>query len=148
MAVVTRTLTVEAQGEGEIIDLTDSIAKELDSCPVRQGTVTIFVKHTTAAVTVIEAEPGLLSDYKLFWERMAPREVPYEHHRVEREDNGHAHVRASTLGPSLVVPLLDGCLTLGTWQRVVLMDFDTRARRREVVLQVMGEQQPPSVARA
>ena len=139
MVVVTRVLQVEAGGDGEVIDLTDSIAHELTSCPMHSGTVTVFVKHTTAAVTVMELEPGLLKDYKQFWDRVAPREFPYEHHRVWREDNGHSHIRASTLGPSLVVPFSEGCLTLGTWQRVVLMDFDTRARTREVVLQVMGE---------
>ncbi len=106
---------------------------------VQSGTVTVFVKHTTAAIMVIEVEPGLLTDYKAWWDTVVPREYAYKHHLVDGEDNGHAHVRASTLGPSLVIPFTDGCMTLGTWQRVVLMDFDTRARRREVVLQVIGE---------
>jgi len=139
MAVVTRTLTVEAKGDGEIIDLTDQITKELYASSVCSGTVTVFVKHTTAAIAVIEMEPGLVEDYRMFWERVAPKEYVYAHHRVWREDNGHAHVRASTLGPSVVVPFVDRCMTLGTWQRVVMMDFDTRARTRELVLQIIGE---------
>lgn len=139
MGIVTRTLTVEAQGDGEVIDLTERIAKELRSAEMRAGTVTVFVKHTTAAVTIIEMEPGLIQDYRLFWDRVAPKEYPYAHHKVWREDNGHSHVRASTVGPSLVVPFVDRCLTLGTWQRVVMVDFDTKSRTREVVLQVIGE---------
>ena len=80
-----------------------------------------------------------MEDYEQFWDRLAPREAPYRHHLVPGEDNGHAHVRASTLGPSLVVPFVDQCMTLGTWQRLVMMDFDTTPRTREVVLQVMGK---------
>jgi secondary thiamine-phosphate synthase enzyme len=139
MTVALRTLKVESAGDGEVIDLTETIEEELRDTGVRSGTVTIFVKHTTAAVTVIEVEPGLLQDYRLWWDRVAPKEYPYRHHDVIGEDNGHAHVRASTLGPSVVVPFVNACMTLGTWQRVVMMDFDTRARQREVVLQVMGE---------
>ena len=139
MTVALRTLTVDSVGNGDAIDLTEAITRELQGSGVQSGTVTVFVKHTTAAVTVIEVEPGLLTDYKTWWDTVVPREYAYKHHLVDGEDNGHAHVRASTLGPSLVIPFTDGCMTLGTWQRVVLMDFDTRARRREVVLQVIGE---------
>ena len=139
MTVTQRALTVDSVGNGDAIDLTEAITRELQGSGVQSGTVTVFVKHTTAAIMVIEVEPGLLTDYKAWWDTVVPREYAYKHHLVDGEDNGHAHVRASTLGPSLVIPFTDGCMTLGTWQRVVLMDFDTRARRREVVLQVIGE---------
>jgi secondary thiamine-phosphate synthase enzyme len=139
MTVTLRALTVDSVGNGDAIDLTEAITRELQGSGVQSGTVTVFVKHTTAAITIIEVEPGLLTDYKAWWDKAVPREYAYKHHLVEGEDNGHAHVRASTLGPSIVIPFTDGCMTLGTWQRVVLMDFDTRARRREIVLQVIGE---------
>ena len=139
MTVVLRTLRVESNGDGGLSDLTDRVTDEIRETGLNAGTVTVFVKHTTAAVTIIEVEPGLVDDYEQFWDRLAPREVAYKHHLAPGEDNGHAHVRASTLGPSLVVPFVDKCMTLGTWQRVVIMDFDTPPRTREVVLQVMGE---------
>ena len=139
MAVELRTLRVESNGGGGLTDLTERVTGEVRDTGLDSGTVTVFVKHTTAAVTIIEVEPGLLDDYEEFWDRLAPRETTYKHHLVPGEDNGHAHVRASTLGQSLVVPFVDRCMTLGTWQRVVMMDFDTTPRTREVVLQVMGE---------
>ena len=139
MAVELRTLRVESNGGGDLTDLTERVTGEVRDTGLDSGTVTVFVKHTTAAVTIIEVEPGLLDDYEEFWDRLAPRETTYKHHLVPGEDNGHAHVRASTLGQSLVVPFVDRCMTLGTWQRVVMMDFDTTPRTREVVLQVMGE---------
>lgn len=142
MAVTTSTLRVDAKGDGQAIDLTEAISQEVVRCAIHSGTVTVFVKHTTAAVATIEVEPGLLEDYKVFWDRVVPLNAGYRHNRSPGEDNGHAHVRASTLGPSLVVPVVDGCLTLGTWQRIVLFDFDTRARTREIVLQVIGEERP------
>ena len=139
MTVVMRTLRIDSNGDGGISDLTDRVTDEVRQAGLDAGTVTVFVKHTTAAVTIIEVEPGLVDDYERFWDRLAPRDVAYKHHLVPGEDNGHAHVRASTLGPSLVVPFVDRRMTLGTWQRLVLMDFDTTPRTREVVLQMMGE---------
>lgn len=139
MTVTQRSLMVKSTGDGECIDLTDDVTRELRESGIASGIVTVFVKHTTAAVTIIENESGLLNDYKVWWERMAPKDYDYRHHLVEGENNGHAHVRASTVGPSVVVPFTDQCMTLGTWQRVVMMDFDTRPRQREVVLQLIGE---------
>jgi len=137
--VALRTLRVDSNGDGGVTDLTDQVTSEIRETGLDAGTVTVFVKHTTAAMTIIEVEPGLVDDYGRFWDRLAPRVDSYKHHLVPGEDNGHSHLRASTLGPSLVVPFVDKCMTLGTWQRVVMMDFDTTSRTREIVLQVMGE---------
>ncbi len=138
--VVTHTLAVRTQGKSDTVDITGPIAEVVRDSRLAAGTVTVFVKHTTAGVCVIEAEDGLLDDYKGFWERIVPSSIDYAHNRLQEEDrNGHSHVRASTLGPSLAVPFVDGRMTLGTWQRVVLIDFDTRGRTREIVVQVMGE---------
>jgi secondary thiamine-phosphate synthase enzyme len=135
----TRRLSYETQGDGQVIDLTDDLAGELASSEVSGGVVTIFVTGTTAGVTIIEHEPGLVGDMKTFMERVAPRDVAYQHNVLNSDDNGHSHTRAMLMGPSLVVPLAEGRPILGTWQRVVLVDFDSRARVREVVLQIMGE---------
>ena len=135
----TRRLTYETQGDGQVIDLTADLGRELADSDVSGGTVTIFVAGTTAAVTIMEYEPGLVDDMQTLMDRVAPRDVPYRHDILNRDDNGHSHTRAMLMGPSLVVPLAEGSPMLGTWQRVVLVDFDSRPRVREVVLQIMGE---------
>lgn len=139
MAVLTRTIEVETKGNGEVVDITDAVAEAIAKGPVSAGTVTVFVKHTTASITLIEMEPGLLHDFADFWARVAPESLSYRHHEVAGERNGHSHVRASTLGFSVVVPFAERRMTLGIWQRVVLVDFDVTRRRRQIVLQVMGE---------
>jgi len=126
-------------GNSDIIDITPQVVKEIGGVAVSNGTVTVFVTGSTAAVTTIEFEQGLLSDFKSVWERLVPRNIPFQHDSAWDESNGFSHVRASLLGPSLVVPLVDGVLTLGAWQQIVLVDFDHRARSREIVVQVMGE---------
>ncbi len=135
----TRRLSYQTEGDGQVIDLSADLARELASSEVSEGTVTIFVAGTTAGVTIMEYEPGLVDDMQTFMERVAPRDVPYQHNILNRDDNGHSHTRAMLMGPSLVVPLAEGLQLLGTWQRVVLVDFDSRPRVREVVLQIMGE---------
>jgi len=134
-----RKFGIKTAGSGDIIDITPQVVKEVGSVRVANGTVTVFVTGSTAAVTTIEFEPGLLSDFKSMWERLIPRNTPYQHDSAWDESNGFSHVRASLLGPSLVIPLVGGVLTLGTWQQIVLVDFDHRARSRKVVVQVMGE---------
>ena len=101
--------------------------------------MTVFVVGSTAAVTTIEFEPGALADFNGLFERLAPRAADYRHHLRWGDDNGSSHVRAALLGPSITVPLVDGALTLGTWQQIMLLEFDTRSREREVVVQVVGE---------
>ncbi len=131
---------VAAQGHTDVIDITPQVTRAAAESGVRQGLLVVFVVGSTAGITTTEAEPGLLThDLKAFFERIAPQDEYYKHEATWNDDNGHAHVRASALGPSLAVPLVDGRLTLGTWQQIVLIDFDTRPRRRDVVVQVVGE---------
>jgi secondary thiamine-phosphate synthase enzyme len=131
---------VGTQGNTDVIDITDDVARIAAQSGVRQGLLVVFVVGSTAGITTTEAEPGLLThDLKAFYDRIAPAGQYYKHEETWHDDNGHAHVRASALGPSLTVPIVDGRMTLGTWQQIVLLDFDTRGRRREVVVQIVGE---------
>ena len=122
-----------------VIDITPQVEQQIAETDINNGTVTLFVAGSTAGITTIEFEPGLLSDFKGMWERNVPQNVPYEHDRRWGDGNGYSHVRASLLGASLVVPFSDKRLTLGTWQQIVLVDFDNRARSRQIILQIMGE---------
>lgn len=137
--IVTRRLSCQTQGNNEVVDLTGRLVAEVTGSGIRDGTVTVFVSGSTAGVTTIEYEPGLLEDIDTLLDRLIPREAPYRHNFTEGDKNGHSHLRASLIGPSLVVPVEDGRLTLGPWQQVVLIDFDVRPRSREVVLQIAGD---------
>ena len=137
--VVTKNISLESKGNCDIIDITTDVQKQLSETTLKDGTVTIFISGSTAGLTTIEFEPGLIADFKEMWERNAPQELTYEHNRAWGDGNGHSHVRASVLGASLVVPFNDRKLALGTWQQIVVVDFDNRARTRQVVVQVMGE---------
>jgi secondary thiamine-phosphate synthase enzyme len=131
---------VSTRGDTHVVDVTDEVADILTQSGCRQGLLVVFVVGSTAGITTTEAEPGLLThDLKAFFERIAPAGQYYKHEETWHDDNGHAHVRASALGPSLTVPVVDGRMTLGTWQQIVLLDFDTRGRRREVIVQVLGD---------
>jgi len=131
---------VPTRGDTHVVDISDDVARLVTSSKIRNGIVVVFVVGSTAGITTTEAEPGLVNhDLKAFFERIAPRGEHYHHEATWHDDNGHAHVRAAALGPSLTVPLVDGRLTLGTWQQIVLIDFDTRSRQREVVVQIVGE---------
>ena len=137
--IATKRFRVQTKGHTNVIDITSQIAEEVGSEGVALGLVTVFVSGSTAAVTTIEYEPGLIADIKGFWQRLIPEGVPYEHDRAWGDGNGFSHLRSSLLGPSLVVPVVDGKLALGTWQQIVLIDFDNRPRSREVIVQIMGE---------
>ena len=138
--VKTTTLQIETQGNCHIIDLTDQVQNAVSNCGLNDGTVTVFNVGSTAGVTTIEYEPGLVNhDMNAAFEKIAPQAGRYEHEETWHDDNGHAHVRATMLGPSLVVPFCDQNLTLGTWQQIVLIDFDTRPRSRKVICQIIGE---------
>ncbi len=139
MAVDTARRSIASRGNGDILDVTGDVAEAVRGSGIANGVATVFVTGSTAALTTLEFEPGLVHDLKAAFERLYPREMEYRHHQRWGDDNGHSHVRASMLGPSLVVPVCDGKLTLGTWQQIVLVDFDTRPRTREFVVQVMGE---------
>lgn len=137
--VVTKKIGLRTTGECDLIDITPQVRKEVSSSGINSGTVTLFLAGSTAGLSTIEFESGLLSDFQSMWERIVPRNIPYEHDRRWGDGNGYSHVRASLLGASLVVPFTDKTLALGTWQQIVLVDFDNRPRSREVVLQIMGE---------
>lgn len=132
-------LRVKTKGFCDIHDLTDGAQEKLSDAGVQNGLVTFFVTGSTAGLTTVEYEPGLVKDLEELFERLAPQNKDYHHEEAWHDGNGFAHVRSSLLKTSLTVPLIDGKLTLGTWQQVVLIDFDNRPRTREIVLQVMGE---------
>ncbi len=139
MAVVTKEIRVQTRGECDIVNLTDKVQEAVGSSGLKDGVVTVFVGGSTAAITTIEYEPGLLQDLPAALERVAPKNVEYKHEEMWHDGNGHSHVRASILGPSLVVPFRDGRLCLGTWQQIVLVELDIRARSRNIILQILGE---------
>ena len=137
--VVTKRIGFSTKGNCDLIDITRQVEKEVSGSGVDSGTVTVFVVGSTAGVSTIEFEPGLISDFQDMWERNVPRGIPYQHDRAWGDGNGFSHVRASILGPSLTVPFNNKALALGTWQQIVVVDFDNRPRSREIVLQIMGE---------
>lgn len=137
--VITRRIDVATQGQGDTHDITDTVAAAVAKSELSSGIVTIFVVGSTAGVTTIEYEPGAVSDFNVLMEELAPREAEYQHHLRWGDDNGSSHVRAALLGPSLTVPFAGRALTLGAWQQIVLVEFDTRPRTRGLVLQVVGE---------
>jgi secondary thiamine-phosphate synthase enzyme len=139
MPVRTTTITCRTRGNGDTRDLTADAQSAVRESGLNDGVLTLFVGGSTAALTTIEFEPGAVSDFQRLFEEVAPRDREYRHHLRWGDDNGHAHVRAALLGPSLTVPFMGGRLTLGTWQQIILCDFDTRAREREVTAQLMGE---------
>ena len=139
MMVITRRLDVTTRGQGDTHDITGQVAAAVAKSAVDSGTVTIFVVGSTAGVTTIEFEPGAVSDFNRVMDELAPRDAEYRHHLRWGDDNGSSHVRAALLGPSLTVPFAGRELTLGTWQQIVLVEFDTRPRKRELVLQLVGE---------
>lgn len=138
--VKTQTIEVETNGNCHIVDITDKVNRQIAGSGIADGTVTVFNIGSTAGITTIEFEPGLVNyDMAAAYEKIAPANGHYEHEETWHDDNGHAHVRASMLGPSIVVPIVDGQMTLGTWQQVVLIDFDTHSRTRKIVCQIIGE---------
>ena len=138
--VVTKKIQVSTNGNSEVLDLTPQAVKAVAESGISAGTATFFVIGSTAAITTTEYEPGLVNhDIKAAFEKIAPKNARYEHEETWHDDNGHSHVRASLLGPSLTVPIVDGKLTLGTWQQIILVDFDTRSRSRQIICQISGE---------
>jgi secondary thiamine-phosphate synthase enzyme len=131
-------LRLETGGDGEIIDITRGVTQVIATSGVTRGLVTVFVVGSTAAVTTMEYEPGGVTDLQALLERLIPAHGDYEHNRLNHDSNSHAHQRASLIGPSESIPLVDGRLTLGTWQQIVLIDFDDRPRDRTVSVQVVS----------
>ncbi len=136
----TEQFQVQTRGNSQVVNITAPVVAAVAGSGAQTGVTTLFVVGSTAALTTTEYEPGLVNhDLKAAFERIAPEDGFYEHENTWHDDNGHSHVRASLLGPSLSVPFVDGRLTLGDWQQIILVDFDTRARTRAVVCQIMGE---------
>ena len=138
MTVHSGLLRLETEGEGQIVDLTEGVLAVVRQSGVDHGAVCVFVTGSTAAVTTMEYEPGGVADLQALLERLVPRTGEYQHNVLNHDDNAHAHLRAALVGPSVSVPLVEGHLVLGTWQQVVLLDFDTRPRERRVHVQVLG----------
>ena len=138
--VKTVKLKIPTQGNCDIINITDQISEIIDQSDIDSGIVIIFNVGSTAGITTTEYEPGLVNyDIEAAFERVAPQNARYEHEETWHDDNGHSHVRATMLGPSLTVPVVDGQMTLGTWQQIILVDFDTRPRTRTIICQIIGE---------
>ena len=148
--IYTGEISLRTQADGEIIDITAKVQKQLMESGITAGIVTIFVEHSTCGITTVEYEPGLIKDFPEALEKIAPHGKTYHHDAAGGDGNGSAHVRASVIGPSLTVPFADGELCLGTWQQIILVDFDNRSRKREIVVQIFGEsmrcrQKPPRI---
>jgi len=139
MAVSTQKIAVKTNGHTDILDITDHVAGALGKSGLHEGILTVFVPGSTAGVTTIEYEPGLLRDLPEAMEKVAPTGVQYHHDATWGDGNGYAHVRAALMGASFTVPFSEGRMILGTWQQIILVDFDNRPRRRELIVQVMGE---------
>lgn len=140
MAVRTVPLTIRMTGGTDIENITQSVAEAVTASSLQDGIVTVFVKHTTASIMIIEDEPGIRADTRTFWDRVIPPDSRWQHNTLNPgEDNGHSHLRGQLQGPSITIPFAEGTLLLGTWQQVVLVDFDTRSRTRELIVQVLGE---------
>jgi len=138
MKIQTERIHVSTQGNTDIIDLTPQLHQIVEQSGMNDGQVTVFVPGATAGISIIEYEPGLLQDVPEMLERIIPSKLNYAHNQTWHDGNGHSHVRATLVGPSLTIPFEKKILILGTWQQVILLDFDTRARQREIVVQLMG----------
>lgn len=139
MPVFTRHLRLSTKAENEMVGMTGRVQQAVHESGLDDGVVTIFIPGSTAAVTKMEYEPGLAKDFPQMLERVAPKDIGYEHQKAWHDGNGRSHVKASLLGPSLSLPFEAGRMVLGTWQQVLFVEFDIRPRDREVVIQVMGE---------
>ncbi len=139
MRIKTEFISLSTNGRTEMTDITDAVAELLARNGFTEGNVTLFVPGSTGALTTIEYEPGLLRDYPEFFEKIIPSNVSYHHDETWHDGNGHSHLRASLQGPSLTVPFAQGKLLLGTWQQIIFVDFDNRARNRKIVAQFIGE---------
>ncbi len=139
MTIEVHHISVNTTGKTDIIDLTPKVIETVAGSASLNGVLTLFIPGSTAALTTIEYETGVINDLKNAIERMAPEDLYYEHNERWGDGNGYAHVRAALIGPSLQVPVVEGKMTLGTWQQIVLLDFDNRARKRQIILQLSGE---------
>lgn len=139
MSVYNDEINVSTNGEVDIIDITDDIQNIINKSKLKEGIICVFVSGSTATITTIEYEPGLMKDLPRMLQKIAPKGVHYDHHETWHDDNGHSHVRASLMGPGITIPFKNGKLIHGTWQQIVFVEFDTRPRDRNIVVQLVGE---------
>jgi len=139
MKILTEYVEISTRGHADMVDITPDISSLIRNNGFENGNLTVFVSGSTAGVTTIEYEPGLKKDFPEMLDKVAPAGVRYHHDDTWGDRNGHAHLRAALIGPSLTVPFRDGKMLLGTWQQVVVVDFDARPRQRKIVVQIMGE---------
>ncbi len=137
--IYTKEIEVFCKADGDMKDITKDVERAIDESKMKNGIACVFVVGSTGAITTIEYEPGLKKDFPQAMERIAPSGIDYEHHKTWGDDNGRSHVRASIVGPGLVVPFLNGKLCVGTWQQIVAINFDTKDRNRRIIIQVIGE---------
>ena len=137
--VVTRTISLATRAGMDVINVTEAVSDAVSDAEIKSGAVTVFVPGATGGLSTIEYEPGLVCDLREFFDRVIPEHIPYRHEERWHDDNGHSHIRATLLGPSITIPFNNNRLLLGTWQQIIFVDFDTPARRRELILQIMGE---------
>jgi len=138
MEIKTLTFPVNTEGHNDIIDVTPQVEKILSESGLNEGSALVFAPGSTAGITTIEYEPGLLKDYTEFFEKLIPSNKNYEHDNTWHDGNGYAHIRSSLQGASFTVPFANGKLLLGTWQQIILLDFDNRPRQRKIIVQLMG----------
>ena len=139
MNIITKIVQLKLSKEDDIIDVTKQTSDALKESELNNGIVNVFVAGSTAAVTTIEYEPGLRYDFPKMLSRIAPKDIQYRHDETWHDGNGHSHVRASLVGPSLTIPFSNGVLLLGTWQQIVMLEMDTRPRERALTIQILGE---------
>ncbi len=139
MDIKTERLSLRVGSDGCMVDITDKVQEIVENSGFESGIVTIFAIGATGSVSTIEYEPGLLKDFPRAMERIAPADIDYEHHKTWGDDNGRSHIRATLLGPSLVIPFVDRKLVLGTWQQIVVINFDTKERERRLIIQILGK---------
>jgi len=137
--VKTKKLRLSTKGKDDVIDITGEVSDFVSETQIKNGTATVFIVGSTGSITTIEYEPALVKDIKNLDEKLVPSAVSYAHDKTWGDANGYAHLRASLIGPSLTVPVVDGKMTLGTWQQIIVIDHDNRPRSREVIVQIMGE---------
>lgn len=139
MGVYSDQINIKTDGEVDIIDITEEIQNSINKSKLKDGIICIFVPGSTGTLTTIEYEPGLMKDLPQALEKIAPKGIYYNHHETWHDDNGHSHVRASLMGPSITVPFRNKKLIHGTWQQIVFVELDTSPRNREIIVQIVGE---------
>ncbi len=139
MAVVTKYISLDTKGNGDVINITEAVQTCIADSGVGDGVVTIFTPSATSGITTLEYESGCVEDLQRFFDEILPSNKEYAHNRRWGDGNGHSHARAALVKPSLTIPICEGVMTLGTWQSIVFIDFDNRSRKRKLVVQIMGE---------